>query len=167
MFLEHVYSKGLAHSSYVAGSGNTCVVVDPTRNINRYLEIASSNGMSIAAVLETHLHADFISGHMELAEATGARIYAPASAGCRFPHVPLQTGKRFLSGSSLSALSILPVIPRNVQYMLYQIWKEARIRFWSSRVIPSWWGTQEGLISFLGVPMSWLQHCMTHCMRRL
>ena len=93
MFLEHVYSKGLAHSSYVAGSGNTCVVVDPTRNISRYLEIASSSGMSIAAVLETHLHADFISGHIELAEATGARIYAPASAGCCFPHVPLSDGE--------------------------------------------------------------------------
>ncbi|HNS31952.1 MAG TPA: MBL fold metallo-hydrolase [bacterium] len=94
IYFEQIYTQGLAHSSYLVGSGDKCIVVDPSRNIARYLEIASSKGMKIAGIMETHLHADFLSGHMELAKATGAKIYAPKTAKCLFPHVPLSDGEK-------------------------------------------------------------------------
>lgn len=95
MNLAQIYTPGLAQCSYVIGSGGKCVVVDPVRNIEPYLEQAKAFGMQIAGVLETHLHADFISGHMELAEKTGAKIYAPKIANCVFPHQALADGEEF------------------------------------------------------------------------
>jgi len=77
MHFAQIYTPGIAQSSYVIGSGKQCLVVDPVRNIEPYLAKAKEFNMEITAVLETHLHADFVSGHMELAEKTGAKIYAP------------------------------------------------------------------------------------------
>ncbi len=95
MHFAQIYTPGIAQCSYVIGNGGKCVVVDPVRNIEPYLEKAKEFGMEIAGVLETHLHADFISGHMELAEATGAKIYAPKIANCTFPHRALEDGEEF------------------------------------------------------------------------
>jgi len=93
------YTPGIAQYSYVVGSGRKCVVVDPMRDIEPYLRQAEAFGMEIVAVLETHLHADFISGHMELAKKTGATIYAPKIANCAFPHVALDDGEMVTIGS--------------------------------------------------------------------
>ncbi len=95
MHFSQIYVPGVAHCSYVIGSGDKCVVVDPARNIKPYLEKAASFGMEIVGILETHLHADFISGHMDLAEETGAEIYAPEIADCDFPHTALKDGEEF------------------------------------------------------------------------
>ena len=95
MHFAQLYTPGIAQCSYVIGTGEKCVVVDPVRNIEPYLEKAKEFGMEITGVLETHLHADFISGHMELAEATGAEIYAPKIANCTFPHRALEDGEEF------------------------------------------------------------------------
>ena len=95
MHFAQIYTPGIAQSSYVIGTGGKCVIVDPVRNIEPYLEKAKEFGMEIAGVLETHLHADFISGHMELADATGAEIYAPKVANCTFPHRALENGEEF------------------------------------------------------------------------
>lgn len=95
MHFAQLYTPGIAQCSYVIGTGKKCVVVDPVRNIEPYIEKAKEFGMEIAGVLETHLHADFISGHMELAEATGAEIYAPKVANCTFPHRALEDGEEF------------------------------------------------------------------------
>ncbi len=95
MHFAQIYVPGVAHCSYVIGSGDKCVVVDPARNISPYLDKADSFGMEIVGVLETHLHADFISGHMDLAEETGAKIYAPEIAHCDFPHTALKEGDEF------------------------------------------------------------------------
>lgn len=95
MYLEHIYQEELAHSSYIIGSGKQCMVVDPARNIKPYLAIAARRGMEVTGIIQTHLHADFISGHMELAKTTRAKIYAPKSAGCLFAHVPLEDGETF------------------------------------------------------------------------
>jgi glyoxylase-like metal-dependent hydrolase (beta-lactamase superfamily II)/rhodanese-related sulfurtransferase len=74
------------------GAGKTCAIVDPRRDVQIYLDAAQNLGLRITHILETHLHADFISGHIDLAEATGARIYGPASAKLAFEHVALQEG---------------------------------------------------------------------------
>jgi glyoxylase-like metal-dependent hydrolase (beta-lactamase superfamily II) len=75
----------------VAGN-KKCAIIDPERDISRYLDMAMQMGLRITHILETHLHADFISGHLDLAEATGARIYAPRNGNCAFLHVPLGEG---------------------------------------------------------------------------
>lgn len=95
MHFAQIYTPGIAQCSYVIGSGSRCVVVDPVRNIDPYLAKAREFGMEITGVLETHLHADFISGHMDLADLTGAQIYAPAAAGCTFPHRAISDGEEF------------------------------------------------------------------------
>ncbi|MCR3922154.1 MAG: rhodanese-like domain-containing protein [Firmicutes bacterium] len=95
MHFAQIYIPGIAQCSYVLGSGKKCVVVDPVRDIGPYLEQAKEFGMEIVAILETHLHADFLSGHMELAEKTGAKIYAPQIANCTFPHKALVDGEEF------------------------------------------------------------------------
>lgn len=77
MFLERVFDSKLAHASYVVGDPATekAAVVDPGRDVRPYLQIAADQGYEIAAVLETHIHADFASGAKELAEQTGATLY--------------------------------------------------------------------------------------------
>ncbi len=86
MHFKQIYTPGLAHCSYIFGDKEGAVVVDPRRDIEVYLQVADEWNLPIKGILETHLHADFISGHMDLAQATGALIYAPAAANCKFPH---------------------------------------------------------------------------------
>jgi hydroxyacylglutathione hydrolase len=92
MYFEQFYLGCLAHASYMIGSEGEALVVDPQRDVELYLKAAEEHGLKIRHVFETHLHADFVSGHRELAARTGARIYIGRQAGARFPHVPVQDG---------------------------------------------------------------------------
>ena len=92
MYIQQFYLGCLSHASYLIGSEGIAAVVDPQRDVAIYLEDAAKNGLRIAHVIETHLHADFISGHRELAALTGAQIYLGAEAGAQFPHVPVHDG---------------------------------------------------------------------------
>ena len=92
MFFEQFYLTCLAHASYMIGSGGEAAVVDPQRDVDLYLKLAEEQNLKIRHIFETHLHADFVSGHKELAERTGAQIYIGAQAGAAFPHVPLTDG---------------------------------------------------------------------------
>ena len=92
MEFKQVYIPGLAHCSYVIGGKNSCLVVDPAREVDQYLKIAASFGLPITGIIETHLHADFVSGHMELARKTGATIYINEKAGADFPHHAMNDG---------------------------------------------------------------------------
>jgi hydroxyacylglutathione hydrolase len=92
MYFEQFYLGCLAHASYMLGSDGEAVVVDPQRDVDIYLKAASEQGLAIRHIFETHLHADFVSGHKELAERTGAKIYIGAQAGAKFPHVPVSDG---------------------------------------------------------------------------
>ena len=91
-YFQQFYLGCLSHASYVIGSGGIAAVVDPQRDAGIYIEDALRHGLQIEHVIETHLHADFISGHNELAALTGARIYLGAEAGAKFPHVPVRDG---------------------------------------------------------------------------
>ena len=95
MIVQQFFVKGLAHSSYLLGGSNTCAIVDPRRDIDIYLQAAKDMGMKITHILETHLHADFVSGHLDMAEKTGAAICAPKSARCSFKHTPVKQGDTF------------------------------------------------------------------------
>jgi len=95
MLLKQFFIEKIAHSSYLIGGTATCAIVDPSRDVDRYIKAAEAEGLKITHILETHLHADFVSGHMDLAEQTGAEIYAPAAGHCTFKHVAVSHGDTF------------------------------------------------------------------------
>jgi len=99
MLFEQFYLNCLAHASYMIGSGGEAAVIDPQRDVDLYLEAADEQGLKIRHVFETHLHADFVSGHRELAARTGAKIYIGAEAHAEFPHVPLRDGSEIKLGA--------------------------------------------------------------------
>jgi hydroxyacylglutathione hydrolase len=92
MIIRQFFIPGIAHNSYLIGGVGSCFIIDPARDIDRYLVAAREEGMQIVGVLETHLHADFVSGHLDLAEKTGAPIYMPEQAHALFPHIPVRKG---------------------------------------------------------------------------
>jgi hydroxyacylglutathione hydrolase len=92
MYFEQFYLGCLAHASYMLGSNGEALVVDPQRDVDIYLKAAEEHQLKIGHIYETHLHADFVSGHNELAARTGAKIYIGAKANAGFPHVALQDG---------------------------------------------------------------------------
>ena len=92
MYFEQFYLGCLAHASYMLASEGEAVVVDPQRDVELYLKAAADHGVTIRHIFESHLHADFVSGHKELAARTGATIYMGAQAGATFPHIPVGDG---------------------------------------------------------------------------
>ncbi len=86
MYFKQFYLNCLAHASYLIGSDGEAAVVDPQRDVDQYIDEAAVNDLRIKYVIETHLHADFVSGHRELAARTGAEIVFGEKAGAAFPH---------------------------------------------------------------------------------
>jgi glyoxylase-like metal-dependent hydrolase (beta-lactamase superfamily II)/rhodanese-related sulfurtransferase len=89
---EQFYLGCLAHASYLIGSEGIAAVIDPQRDVEIYLDAAREHGLRITHIIETHLHADFVSGHQELAQRTGAVIYLGAGSGATFPHRAVRDG---------------------------------------------------------------------------
>jgi hydroxyacylglutathione hydrolase len=119
MIVHQFFVKGLAHSSYLLGGTNTCAIVDPRRDVGIYVDAAEVLNMKITHILETHLHADFVSGHLELAEQTGAQIYAPKAAECAFDHVSLVEEDRFkIEDMSLRILETPGHTPEHISYVV-------------------------------------------------
>jgi glyoxylase-like metal-dependent hydrolase (beta-lactamase superfamily II)/rhodanese-related sulfurtransferase len=99
MFLKQFYLGCLAQASYMIGSEGEAAVIDPRRDVDEYLSEAEKEGLAIRHIVETHLHADFVSGHRELARRTGAKIYFGAQAGARFDHVAVRDGDEVAFGN--------------------------------------------------------------------
>jgi hydroxyacylglutathione hydrolase len=93
MYFKQFYLSCLAQASYLIGSAGEAAVVDPRRDVDEYIADATDNGLTIKYVIETHLHADFVSGHRELAQRTGAEIVFGARAGAEFPHHAVTDGE--------------------------------------------------------------------------
>lgn len=83
----------------MVGSEGVAVVIDPQRDVDLYIDAAREAGWRIEHIIETHLHADFVSGHHELAERTGARIYLGEGSGARFPHTAVKDGDSIRFGN--------------------------------------------------------------------
>src|SRR5215510_9048007 len=98
MYFKQFYLGCLAHASYLIGSEGEGAVVDPQRDVDQYLDEAAAQGIEIKYIIETHLHADFVSGHRELAERTGAEIVFGAKAGVAFPHRAVRDGDELRVG---------------------------------------------------------------------
>lgn len=119
MFVKQFFIKGIAHSSYLLGGDNICAIVDPSRDIDIYIEAAEEMGMKITHILETHLHADFVSGHMELADVTGATIYAPLSGKCTFEHEAVREGDSFqIENMKLEVIDTPGHTPEGICYIV-------------------------------------------------
>ncbi len=98
MYFRQFYLGCLAHASYLIGSDGVAAVIDPQRDVDQYIEDAEAQGLEIRYVLETHLHADFVSGHRELADRTGAEIVFGAKAEAEFPHRAVNDGDEIRVG---------------------------------------------------------------------
>ncbi len=96
--IERFYLGCLAHASYMVGSGSEAAVIDPQRDVDQYLARAAERGWTISHIIETHLHADFVSGHQELAQRTGATIYFGAAAEALFEHHAVRDGDEIRFG---------------------------------------------------------------------
>lgn len=119
MFIQQFFVPGLAHSSYLLGGVAACAIIDPRRDVAIYLEAAAAMGMKITHILQTHLHADFVSGHLDLAEASGALIVAPRSGNCQFRHQPVAEGDRFrIDDLEIQVLETPGHTPEHVTYVI-------------------------------------------------
>lgn len=127
MHFRQFYVGCLAHASYLMGDQGEAAVVDPSRDIEMYLAEAAAHGLRITTVLETHLHADFVSGHRDLAAATGAVIGIGARAEAAYPHRALREGDEFAIGSlRIRALETPGHTPEHISYVVYERSGDAR-----------------------------------------
>jgi glyoxylase-like metal-dependent hydrolase (beta-lactamase superfamily II)/rhodanese-related sulfurtransferase len=119
MLLKHFFIGKIAHSSYILAGKNDCAVIDPERDVDLYITEARAMGVDITHILQTHLHADFISGHMDLAKKTGAKIYVAKSAKCTFDHVALSEGDAIeLEDMVLKVLETPGHTPEHLSYVV-------------------------------------------------
>ncbi len=122
MLIKHFFVEKIAHSSYLVADKTTCAIIDPSRDIDQYLEEAYTRDLKITHIIQTHLHADFVSGHMDLAKETGATIYMPKSAGVTFPAVEVEEGDSFvLETIKFSVLETPGHTPEHVSYVVYDL----------------------------------------------
>jgi len=120
MYFKQFYLGCLAHASYMIGSQGEAAVVDPRRDVDTYIDEAREQGFEIQHVIETHLHADFVSGHQELARRTGAKIYFGAKAGARFDFVPVVEGDEIRIGEvTLRFLETPGHTPESVSVLVF------------------------------------------------
>lgn len=105
MYFQHIYDKSLAQGSYFIGcqAAGVAAVIDPKRDVDTYLEIAAQQNMQITHILETHIHADFLTGSRELAVLTGAKMYLSDEGGpdwqYAFDHVGVKEGSVITLGN--------------------------------------------------------------------
>lgn len=99
MKFKQFYLGCLAHASYYIGSEGEAAIIDPQRDVDQYIEEAEANGEKIKYIIETHSHADFVSGHIELAERTGAEIIYGQRAATEFPTLKVKDGDELMLGN--------------------------------------------------------------------
>ena len=128
MILTQHYLACLSHASYLIGDQTTgrAVIVDPRRDVGIYLEEAAERGLRIERVIETHVHADFLSGHLELAASTGAVISYGAGADVGFPNEPLHDGQRLSLGEV--TLEILATPGHTPESICVVVWEHPDAR---------------------------------------
>lgn len=129
MILKQFYLGCLAHASYLIGDEETgtAAVVDPQRDVDQYLQEARDRGLEIRHVLLTHFHADFVSGHLELRERTGAVIYLGARARAEYAFTPLKDGGTVELGSvRLRAMETPGHTPEAICILVYDLRKDRK-----------------------------------------
>src|SRR5262245_28423365 len=128
MILHQFYLNCLAHASYLIADEETRIaaVVDPQRDVDRYLAFAEERGLQIAHVFLTHLHADFVAGHLELRDRAGATIYLGANAKAEYAFTPLRDGDRVEFGRvRLQAIETPGHTPESVSIAVFDLDRSA------------------------------------------
>lgn len=128
MILQQFYLPCLAHASYVIGDEGTrtAAVVDPQRDVDRYLAFAAEHNLEIKHVFLTHLHADFLAGHLELRDRVGATIYLGAKAQAEYRFSPLSDGAAVEFGCvRIKALETPGHTPESVSLLVYDLNRSA------------------------------------------
>ncbi len=123
MIFHQYYLECLSHASYLIGdeSSGRAVVVDPRRDIDEYVADAAAAGLTIEMVLETHFHADFLSGHLELADATGAEIAYSSVAETEFASRKLADGERIELGDVVLEIRHTPGhTPESISIVVFE-----------------------------------------------
>lgn len=124
MYFAQYYLDCLSQASYLVGDETTgrAVVVDPRRDVSEYLDDAQSRGFTIEGVINTHFHADFLAGHLELAAATGAWIgYGQQAAGAEYPIRRLADGDRISLGEVVLEIRETPGhTPESISVLVYE-----------------------------------------------
>ena len=119
MFFRQVLHEDLGCASYVVADGGEAAVIDPKWEVEDYLRLAEEHGFAVTHVLETHNHADHVSGKGRLAKATGATIHVPAAAGVEFAHEPLADGDQIRFGDvTITALATPGHRPEHTAYLV-------------------------------------------------
>ena len=119
MFFRQVLHEDLGCASYVVADGGEAAIIDPKWDVEAYLELAEEHGFRITHVLETHNHADHVSGKGRLAKATGAVIHVPATAGVEFEHEPIADGETVTVGQvTITALTTPGHRPEHTAYLV-------------------------------------------------
>lgn len=125
MYFQHIFDKSLAQGSYFIGcqQAGVAAVIDPKRDVDTYLQIAQEQKMRITHILETHIHADFLSGSRELAALTGAEMYLSDEGGAEwqyeFDHIGLRDGDRMQVGNlELTVLHTPGHTPESISFLL-------------------------------------------------
>lgn len=124
MVLKQFYLPCLAHASYVIGdeATGTAAVVDPQRDTDQYIAFATEHALQIKHVFLTHLHADFIAGHLELRDRVGAKIYLGAAAKAGYAFIPLHDGDIVEFGRvRLKALETPGHTPESISIVVYDL----------------------------------------------
>jgi glyoxylase-like metal-dependent hydrolase (beta-lactamase superfamily II)/rhodanese-related sulfurtransferase len=124
MILKQFYLNCLAHASYLVGdeSSKRAAVIDPQRDIDQYMAVADEHGLLITHVFLTHLHADFLAGHLELRDRTGAAICLGAAAKAEYPFTPLGDGDSVSLGRvTLTALETPGHTPESISIAVYDL----------------------------------------------
>jgi len=125
MYFKQFYLACLAHASYLIGSAGEAAVVDPQRDVDQYIAEAEAQGLKIKYVIETHLHADFVSGHRELAERSGAEIVIGANAEATFAHRGVRDGDEIKIGDVVLGIMETPGhTPESIVYWSATLHKE-------------------------------------------
>jgi glyoxylase-like metal-dependent hydrolase (beta-lactamase superfamily II)/rhodanese-related sulfurtransferase len=128
MILKQFYLNCLAHASYLVGDEGTktAAVVDPQRDVEQYVAFAGEHGLHIRHVFLTHLHADFLAGHLELRDRAGATIYLGAAAQAEYRFTPLKTGDVVEFGNvRLTALETPGHTPESISILVYDLARSA------------------------------------------
>jgi hydroxyacylglutathione hydrolase len=124
VILKQFYLPCLAHASYVIGDekAGAAVVVDPQRDTDQYIAFAAEHALTIKHVLLTHLHADFVAGHLELRDRVGAKIYLGAAAKAAYAFTPLHDGDTVeLERVRLKALETPGHTPESISIVVYDL----------------------------------------------
>ncbi|MVN21431.1 MBL fold metallo-hydrolase [Mucilaginibacter arboris] len=125
MVIEQFEDKSLSHYAYAIVSKQEMVLIDPARNIKPYLDFAAKHQAKIIAVIETHPHADFVSGHLELHQKLGTTIYCSALTGATYPHQSFDEDDVLTFGNiKLKAINTPGHSPDSISILLEQNGKQ-------------------------------------------